>query len=270
MRQLRNNSIIQISPVNLRDLISALCFSLIMVIREEQERVRTLLCDTITLLCRNGLSFKTEFNISAVIGITLDKEDVFLVDIRETIKSANGEASDSGESEKRDSETPSRKSRKRRKRSHSAEDRVNSDSDAEALNSGNKDDAVQERLEVKSEVMTENDDENLVFIKNEPGIFNPSLSDTYSLSGTYSLPGNQNQLDTSGLPVQGNPNQLNTSGLQLPTPQQYQDSGGQWSAPALPTFDPATPSTSSSLQQSNIEASVAQVGIFCYLIIDKY
>ena len=58
-----------------------------MVLQEDRERVQALLKDTITLLCRNGLSFRSEFSIEALIGITLDKDDVFLVSINESIKS---------------------------------------------------------------------------------------------------------------------------------------------------------------------------------------
>ena len=56
-----------------------------MVIKADQERVKSLLKDTITLLCKNGLHYKSEFAIEALIGITLDKNEVFLVNINETI-----------------------------------------------------------------------------------------------------------------------------------------------------------------------------------------
>jgi len=51
--------------------------------KPEQERVRNLLCDTVTLLCRNGLSFRDEIRVEGVIGITLDSNEVFLVHINE-------------------------------------------------------------------------------------------------------------------------------------------------------------------------------------------
>lgn len=51
----------------------------------EQQQVRDLLTETVTLLCKNGLQFSHELGIEALIGITLDKEDVFLVNIKETI-----------------------------------------------------------------------------------------------------------------------------------------------------------------------------------------
>lgn len=51
----------------------------------EQQQVRDLLTETVTLLCKNGLQFSHELGIEALIGITLDKEEVFLVSIKETI-----------------------------------------------------------------------------------------------------------------------------------------------------------------------------------------
>ena len=58
-----------------------------MTLKPDQERIRSLLAETITLLCRNGLNFKSEFSVEALIGITLDNADVFLVNIKETVKS---------------------------------------------------------------------------------------------------------------------------------------------------------------------------------------
>lgn len=51
----------------------------------DQEKVKTLLSDTIKLLCKNGLNYTDEFCIEALIGITVDKNHVFLVNINETI-----------------------------------------------------------------------------------------------------------------------------------------------------------------------------------------
>lgn len=52
----------------------------------DQQRVKQLLCETITLLCKNGLHFEAEFSIDALIGITLDQREVFLVSIKETVQ----------------------------------------------------------------------------------------------------------------------------------------------------------------------------------------
>ena len=62
----------------------------IMVLRKDDQcRLRQLLSEAIPLLCRNGISFNDQFSIEALIGITVDEEEVLLVSVRETIK--NGE-----------------------------------------------------------------------------------------------------------------------------------------------------------------------------------
>ena len=61
-----------------------------MVLKADRERVKALLTETITLLCKNGLNYHSEFAIEALIGITLDRDDVFLVSIKETICSDLG------------------------------------------------------------------------------------------------------------------------------------------------------------------------------------
>jgi len=49
--------------------------------KPEQERIRSLLVDTMCLLCRNGLNFENELKVQAVIGITVDKEECFVVHV---------------------------------------------------------------------------------------------------------------------------------------------------------------------------------------------
>ena len=57
-----------------------------MVLSADKERLKALLKDTITLLCRNGLAFKSKFSIEALIGVTLDEDDIFLISINELIQ----------------------------------------------------------------------------------------------------------------------------------------------------------------------------------------
>ena len=66
--------------------------------RPEQERVKNLLSDTVTLLCKNGLTYKGELHIEALIGITLDKSDVFLVHINERFHANGDKVLDSNQS----------------------------------------------------------------------------------------------------------------------------------------------------------------------------
>ncbi|ELT87203.1 hypothetical protein CAPTEDRAFT_194845 [Capitella teleta] len=58
-----------------------------MIPREDQERLRSLMVETITLLCKSGINYKNEFSIDGLIGITVDSDEVFLVSLKETIKS---------------------------------------------------------------------------------------------------------------------------------------------------------------------------------------
>ncbi len=58
-----------------------------MPLSEDQEKVKVLLSEAITVLCRNGLNYRNEFTIEGLLGITLDSEDVFLVNINERVKS---------------------------------------------------------------------------------------------------------------------------------------------------------------------------------------
>ncbi|KAI0239082.1 hypothetical protein LSAT2_010147, partial [Lamellibrachia satsuma] len=72
--------------------------------KPDQERVRNLLTDTVTLLCKNGLQYQTELRVQGVLGITLDDSDVFIVHINEKFGDAIGGAltirSDEGDAAK--------------------------------------------------------------------------------------------------------------------------------------------------------------------------
>lgn len=52
--------------------------------KEEQERLRNVLMDTIVLLCKSSLTYKQEISIEGVIGITVDSE-VMLVHVNEKL-----------------------------------------------------------------------------------------------------------------------------------------------------------------------------------------
>lgn len=45
--------------------------------------------EAITMLCKNGLDYQTEFTVEGLLGITLDKKEVFLVNIKESIQNCN-------------------------------------------------------------------------------------------------------------------------------------------------------------------------------------
>lgn len=57
--------------------------------KPDQERVRNLLLDTVTLLCRNGLNFRRQMKVQGLLGITLDDDDVFIVHINERVNESS-------------------------------------------------------------------------------------------------------------------------------------------------------------------------------------
>ena len=201
-----------------------------MVLKPDQERVKTLLQDTITLLCRNGLNYKFEFNVSALIGITLDKNEVFLVDIRETVKNNVKEDDDSGEENGANDndvgspKSPSRKKRKhRRKRSHSAM------SDGESVTSESVPGTPSSRVKPEDE----DSEGDAIIIKDEPA---------YDQN-------NYGQNDILGdLAQQG---QLYAAPSSLPGPSTW-DPSSQQAVSSLPSQSAASASMSSPLQPQQV------------------
>ena len=94
------------------------------MIHPEQERVRKLLTEAVTLLCRNSLQFEEEVVVEGLIGITLDRSDILLISIRESVQQTLREVTSSIRSDKEPIAPASPGKRKRRKRSQE------SDSDA--------------------------------------------------------------------------------------------------------------------------------------------
>ena len=54
--------------------------------KADQQRMKSLLTEAVTLLCKTGLQFCSEFTIEGLLGITLDNDDIFLININETVK----------------------------------------------------------------------------------------------------------------------------------------------------------------------------------------
>jgi len=51
----------------------------------QMDNMQAVLRDTIVLLCQNGLCFQSQFNIEALLAITVDQNEVLLVSIKETV-----------------------------------------------------------------------------------------------------------------------------------------------------------------------------------------
>ena len=94
--------------------------------RPEQKRVKQLLTEAITLLCRNSLQFKEDVTVEGLLGITLDKSDIFLVSIHETVQQTLREGAAEVRAEKRsvdnneDGHTPKKRRRRRGSREGSS------------------------------------------------------------------------------------------------------------------------------------------------------
>ena len=132
-------------------------------LREDQARLQGLLKETITLLCKNGLHFKNGFNVSALIGITTDNDETFLVEVKETVGDLEEE---NGEGEKGDGDGRARASRKRPPDggSHSTPSKRHRDSDDDDSDNYASDDE-QDMSNVKREPGDDGGD--LVFVKQE-------------------------------------------------------------------------------------------------------
>ena len=53
--------------------------------------MRTALQEAILSLCNNALDYTMELSIEGLLGITVDKQDVFLVNVNEVVRSAEYE-----------------------------------------------------------------------------------------------------------------------------------------------------------------------------------
>lgn len=59
-----------------------------MRVSTEHERLVRMLKESISLMCKNALTYDVELNVEGLLGITLDKRDIFLININESFQSA--------------------------------------------------------------------------------------------------------------------------------------------------------------------------------------
>ena len=52
-----------------------------------KDKVRCALREAVLSLCNNALDYSIELSIEGLIGVTLDKEDIFLVTLNEVVRS---------------------------------------------------------------------------------------------------------------------------------------------------------------------------------------
>lgn len=147
--------------------------------KADQMRVHSLLKDTVTLLCKNGLNFHNVLRIEGVIGITVDDVDVFLVHLNDVFDSEGGEQTISCNGPQRTADTEvCTKSMKGLFRSSSTEQQI----------------CVQTKVEEYALDNAEPLDNSLFAVPlssktNDGSYFNPSASDTagpFTNSGSLS------------------------------------------------------------------------------------
>ena len=57
-----------------------------MDLKGDQEKVCSMLRDPVSLMCKSGLHYQLEISIEGLIGVTIDKKEVFLVSIKDLIQ----------------------------------------------------------------------------------------------------------------------------------------------------------------------------------------
>ena len=216
-----------------------------MVLKPEQDRVRALMADTVSLLCKNGLHYTKEFSIEGLLGITLDRNQVFLVNINEIVKMEGykSESDSDGSDPGSDAQSPKSPSKKRKRRKSKSKETTGSHSGGDADDTSNDTSASfahqssvdtteppNKRLNIKEE--HSDSDEDLVFIKDEPGgsgdLSNMSFSQSANLShtggaqnnilGDMSQHGQLYATPSSGDPSTWDPSAFNQSALSSQPP----------------------------------------------------
>ena len=53
---------------------------------DDREKVKAILIETVTALCKNSLKYQDELTVEGLLGVTLDSQEIFLVNIKKQIK----------------------------------------------------------------------------------------------------------------------------------------------------------------------------------------
>lgn len=162
-----------------------------MKLEPNQERLKELLKETITLLCKNGLSYNQEFSVEGLIVVTLDKDTMFHANINETIKvpvteelnSEGDEHGDNTEDLPFDSEHKSKRRRRKKRSLNGASKFVDDD---EFLTDKSSPACATER---ESAVKSEPDDSDIVIVKEEICSYGGLSQGTHTNSYSCGIPG---------------------------------------------------------------------------------
>ena len=186
-----------------------------MTIRSEKHRIRTLLNDTISLLCKNSLP--PGFSIEGTIGISSlnDEDDVFILSIKEVVKCEKQSSSDS------DSDATNNSYSVRRKRKRKS--RTSKDTDNRPQPTPTPEDPFEDQARVKLENNTDSDSGDLVMVKEEPSPARQRQLQATPLNATESAAINE---------------AVHNSISNLAQIQSYQNLQHSWSQQHLPNMSP--------------------------------
>ncbi|ELU06732.1 hypothetical protein CAPTEDRAFT_209106 [Capitella teleta] len=142
--------------------------------KPEQERLVAVLKDTVSLLCKNSLTFEEQVVVQGVICITVDKQDVLVVPVHESIGQAEyepcvacGHTKEAPPGSQQQNNSPRKRKRHRRSSSgggHSPGSPVTYDKGQREEDDEEDEDEVQQRVKIKKEEQEISDDEDLILI----------------------------------------------------------------------------------------------------------
>ena len=72
----------------------------------DHDRLVHMLKESILLMCKNSLSFDVELSVEGLLGITVDKRDIFLVNINEVFQSETQSVGEESKVEEADDGVP--------------------------------------------------------------------------------------------------------------------------------------------------------------------
>ena len=217
----------------------------------EQERLIAILKDTMSLLCKNSLTFNYQVQVQGLICITVDKQDVLVVPVHESIGQAEYEPCVACGHAKEP--PPGHRSKRKRRRRSSAGSKSPS-----AASDQNQDSDDDENGEVHAKIKKEVDsgDEDLILIsedfKKEDESFITGYMDNSQFASITAAPQTTQDLQQQHLTSP----QHQQHQLTQQQPQQQQQS---W-------INTSVPSTSSQSLLADATAAVQRVGLSIFLL----
>ncbi len=57
-----------------------------MALEDVKSKLTNYLTEAVVEICKSGLSYRTQFSVEGLLGVTLDEDKVILININETVK----------------------------------------------------------------------------------------------------------------------------------------------------------------------------------------